>query len=36
MTEKSKESELKAKYKMPYERIFDDKKKNSLLIALLV
>ena len=35
MTEKSKESELKAKYKMPYERIFDEKK-NSLLIALLV
>ena len=27
MTEKSKESELKAKHKMPYERIFDEKKK---------
>ena len=27
MTEKSKESELKAKYKMHYERIFNDKKK---------
>ena len=26
---KSKESELKAKYKMPYERIFNDKKKKQ-------
>ena len=29
MSEKSKESGSKAKYKMPYERIFDEKKNRN-------